>query len=180
MDCPATFADPGEFPRDTAAPLLMKWAYSSALQAAGCPLPNVEMAESESLGHPGGMQDISRWLSAAIPPDRSPSHSFKNPGRGSGHIGSRWPRSPAPLPGCQKGRGDTRSRWCRFAQPPANSPHPSGVKRERTPVSITSWTEFPPTAVRGSQGRGFIDEEPYIPRFPTPCRAGRRHRHDAT
>jgi len=28
---------------------------------------------NERLGHPGGMQDISRWLSAAIPPDSRPS-----------------------------------------------------------------------------------------------------------
>ncbi len=50
--------------------------YSSAPQATGCSLPTVETAKSESPGHPGGMQGISRWLSAAIPPDSRPPPIF--------------------------------------------------------------------------------------------------------
>ena len=83
----------------------MKWTYSSALQAAGFSLPNVEMAESESLGHPGGMQDTSRWLSVAIPPDSSPPISSRTPAGVQDASVPAGPGVPHPCRGARKEEG---------------------------------------------------------------------------
>ena len=74
--------------------------------------------------HPGGMTAISRWSSAATPPEHGPrqlSHPGGMPevGRVKGvHASVNVQRS---LPSLRDGLGTaTCSRWCRCAQPPAN------------------------------------------------------------
>ena len=85
----------------------MKWTYSFAPQAAGCSLSHVEMAESESLGHPGGMQDISRWLSVSdTTGQQAPLPFFQEPRQG--FRTRRFPltpesRTPAGVPERKRG-----------------------------------------------------------------------------
>jgi len=87
--------------------------------------------------HPGGMQDVSRWLSAAIPPDSRPTSLFQEP-----RQGFRTCRFPLALESCTPAGVPATGlgalfRWYRCAQPPANVPHPSGVKRKWPPWSVS-------------------------------------------
>ena len=118
----------GVFPKDT------MWG-GAARQKTSMEEDYAILAATGRGWHPGGMQDISRWLSAAMPPDVAPPSLLENPGRGSGHVRfllASGSRTPAGVPGMGR---SVQSRWCRCAQPPANGPHPSGVKRDRTPRS---------------------------------------------
>ncbi len=95
------------------------------------------MAGNERLGHPVGMQDTSRWLSSAIPPDSRPSSPFEEP-----RQGFRTCRFPLALESCTPAGVPATGlgalfRWYRCAQPPANVPHPSGVKRKWPPWSVS-------------------------------------------
>ena len=73
---------------------------------------------------------VSRWLSAATPPETSVvSPPFWHPGRGAGRWGQREPTCPKPLPGFLKRRRRPAVRWYRCAQPPANVLHPSGMPK---------------------------------------------------
>ena len=72
--------------------------------------------------HPGGMTAISRWLSAAIPPELRQTHHHGRPWRGR-----RVSRCDPSGVGKWPGTVGHCYRWCRCAQPPANSCGPSGV-----------------------------------------------------
>jgi hypothetical protein len=78
----------------------------------------------------GGAADISRWWSAAEPPDRPPLLRLR-PGRGAGRNALKSPfRDSKPRPAPLPGRWMTAfpSRWFRCAPPPATIHGPFRAK----------------------------------------------------
>ncbi len=74
------------------------------------------------LFHPGGMSALSRWLSAATPPELG-SLCFRIPEgcQKASHSGGIRPRPGAVCHPSGMGQSEaTGVRWCRYAQPPAN------------------------------------------------------------
>ena len=83
----------------------------------------------------GDFAAISRWLSAATPPekDEDPLH----PGRDVSLARNGCGPLLASLPGCEEAW--CRDRWCRCAQPPANGFHPSGIGKGMSAIAGFSY-----------------------------------------
>ncbi len=73
------------------------------------------------LSYAGGIQACSRWLSSAIPPDPALTNRSTPDGVPRTLLGWMWPPSRVWR------ILYVRSRWCRFAQPPATGWHPCGM-----------------------------------------------------
>jgi hypothetical protein len=85
------------------------------------------------------MKAISRWLSAATPPEKERNWIVSR--RGCLPGGSVCGPPLASLPGCEETY--CRNRWCRCAQPPANHCEASGFK-------TAAWNRILPTPHQNS------------------------------